>query len=179
MTKVKLLIFFIIGITFSTLIAGCGFHSQTLNDIPPQLRTVYLDSPNPYSQLSVQLRRVLTSLNVHLTKTAQAAPITLRIVDNTMTANVPTILYSGNAISYTYTLVTHIEITKWNGKLIYGPKRLSVSRSLLQNANQVYTPDASILVKRELTRTMVTLIYNQITALNTRKLLNKASTKKS
>lgn len=173
MTKVKLFLFFLIGTVIFNL-AGCGFHSQTIQDIPPQLRTIYLDSPNPYSPLTVQLRRTLKSINVHITQTAQAAPVTLRIISNNMTPNIPSIIYSGNATSYSYTLKTTFEIAKRNGEIIFGPKTLHISRSVLQNANQVYTPDATDLLKRELTRSMVTLIYNQITALNTWKALNKA-----
>ena len=179
MMKLKLFTFFAIGIMLCALLTGCGFHAQTPNDIPLQLRRIYLYSPNPYIPLTVQLRRILTSLNVRFTTTAKGAPVTLRIIDNKMTANIPTILYSGNANSYTYTLVTDIEIAKRNGKIIYGPKRLSISRSLLQNVNQLYTPNASALMKRELTHTMVTLIYNHITSLKTRHALQKAFSNKS
>jgi len=174
MKKIKLPLFFFIGFVACSLLAACGFHSQTINDIPPQLRIIYLDSPNPYSPLAVQLRRVLASIKVHITKTAQAAPVTLSITSSKMTANIPSIIYSGNATSYSYTLVTTFKVIKRNGEVIFGPKTLSISQSLLQNANQVYTPNATVLLKKELTRTMVTLIYNEITALKMQKALNKA-----
>ena len=169
-------ILFIIASLMVTL-SGCLLQPRSPNDIPPKLRTLYLDTPNPYSPLSVQLQRLLQSLNVHLTNSAETAPVTLHIMKSEWSDNIQAITYSGNATTYSYTLTTRFELLSRKGKPLIGPTSLRVTRSLIQNANQVYTPNATRLVKREMIRTMVTLIYNQLTSQQTRQMLTKTTSR--
>lgn len=167
-----------LGIIMGGVLVGCGFHSRSPSNIPPQLRTVYLDTPNPYSHLSMQVRRTLESLNVHLVKSQKKAPVTIHIISSTMTHDTPTIFYSGNAVSYTYSFSVKLELLSKDGKNITGSTTLNISRSLLQNANQVYTPEATAMMERQLTTIMTSLIYNYLTSANVRKALHNAFIKK-
>ncbi|OYK79809.1 hypothetical protein CbuD7E6568_07755 [Coxiella burnetii] len=161
MKKIRLIIPLLMVIFISSL-SACGFKPRSPNDIPPQLRILYLDAPNPYDPLVVQLSRTLRALNVHLTQTREAAPVTLRIGHIGWETVIPTILYSSNATTYSYTLSVDFVVETQDGRTIKGPANLTLTRSLLQNANQVYTPNATRLMKQEMTRTMVTLIYNYL-----------------
>src|SRR3990167_2953593 len=145
-----------------SMLTNCGLHSRSPSDIPPQLHTLYLDTSNPDSHLSLQLKRTLASLDVHVVPSSTEAPVTLRIMSSAMTHDTPTIFYSGNAVSYTYSLSTTLQLVKRNGKPIAGATTLNVTRSLLQNANQVYTPEATRMMERQLTTTMTSLIYNYL-----------------
>ena len=174
MKKLQFIISILITTFICSTLTACGFRPRSARDIPPPLRTIYLDTPNPYSQLTVQLRRTLQAVDVHVTKTAQAAPVTLRIINSRWSYYIPTILYSGNATKYSYTLTVTFALETRNGKVAVGPKTLGYTRTLLQNANQVYTPNATRLMKREITHTMVTLIYDFLISNNTSQALNKA-----
>ena len=178
MKKSKLLLSLLLGLTLSSVLVGCGFKFRSASEVPPQLHTVYLDTPNPYSRLTTRLGRTLKSVHIHLAYSQRWAPVTLHIISNQMSNSIPTILYSGNATPYTYTLSTRFELLKSNGTVILPPSTLSLSDSLLQNANQIYTPESNVLIERQLTRTMATLIYYRLIASDTRKALEKALPKK-
>ena len=165
MKKIRLIIPLLMLIFISSSLSACGFKPRSPNDIPSQLRILYLDAPNnPYDPLVVQLSRTLHALNVHLTQTREAAPITLRISHIDWETVIPTILYISNTTTYSYALSVDFVVETQDGRTIKGPGNLTLTRSLLQNTNQVYTLNATRLMKREMTRTMVTLIYNHLVA---------------
>lgn len=153
------LIIILLSTSLALLLTGCGFKPRSPEDVPPALRVLYLDSPNPYAPLTVQLERALKALKVRFVNSPHEAPVTLRIVSNAFTYTLPNIVNSGMAYTYSYRLFVTYELENAKGTIIYGPRRINISRSLLQNANQLYTPNATQLMKQEVTRTTVLLIY--------------------
>lgn len=61
--------------------AACGYQLQGVTRYPPELSAVYLDVPDPTSDLAVQLRRSLTASGVTLARGATDATATLAIVN--------------------------------------------------------------------------------------------------
>ncbi len=74
----RLLIFLLVLASFAP--AACGFQLQGVTRFPPELSAVYLDVPDPTSDLAVQLRRSLTASGVTLARDATDATATLSIV---------------------------------------------------------------------------------------------------
>lgn len=153
-------------------LTACGFSPRSASDVPPSLHILYLDSPNPYSPLVVQLQRTLQSVDVHIVNTIDEAPVILRIITNDFYYHIPTILDSGDAVTYSYTVKVTYQLQTKTGENITAPKTISITRSLIQNANQVYTPNATQLMKREITRTVVILIYHDLLSQGTRQALD-------
>lgn len=60
-------------------LAACGFRLQGVTTYPAELSAVYLDVPDPNSDLAFQLRRTLTAAGVTLAREAPAATATIRI----------------------------------------------------------------------------------------------------
>lgn len=60
-------------------VSACGFQLQGISSYPPELAAVYLDLPDPNSDLAVQLRRSLAAGGVTLVQDATEATATLRI----------------------------------------------------------------------------------------------------
>ena len=60
-------------------LSACGFQLQGVSSFPPELAAVYLDLPDPNSDLAVQLRRSLAAGGVKLAHDASAATATLRV----------------------------------------------------------------------------------------------------
>ncbi|WP_100622925.1 LPS assembly lipoprotein LptE [Candidatus Coxiella mudrowiae] len=160
--KIRAIFILLIGTLICSTVAGCGFKLRSPNDIPPYLCILYIDSPNPYDLLTIQLSRTLQALNVHLTKTREDAPVILRIININWEPLIPAILYSRTATFYTYLLSVDFDLETVNGQILMGPKNLTLRRRLIQNANQIYTPNATRLMKQEMTRTMVSLIYKDL-----------------
>lgn len=112
MKKIFVIIIYIVIIAFiSSNIFSCGFQFRSPNEIPPCLRILYLDSPDPYDPLVIQLSRILRALNVHLTN-SHIAPMTLRIIQIEWKTTIPSVLYSNNAITYSYSLNVNLVIEK-------------------------------------------------------------------
>ena len=160
-TKLKRFLFFQLIFLCSTLI-GCGFKPRSPNDISPYLHILYIDSPNPYDPLVVQLSRSLKALNVRLTKIKENAPVILRIINIKWEPLIPAILYSSTTTSYTYLLSIDFDLETRNRKILMGPKNLTLRRLLIQNVNQIYTPNATRLMKQEMIRTTISLIFKDL-----------------
>ena len=154
------------------LLTACGFSPRSANNLSPDLHLIYIDTPNPDSPFIAQLERTLQSANVRLVNDIDDAPVTLHLTSQ-WSYDIPTILNSGYATTYTYTFSTTYQLQTPTGTVITDPKNISVTRSLIQNANQVYTPEATELMKREITRTVVILLYHDLTSQNTRLVLKK------
>jgi len=60
-------------------ISACGFQLQGVTTYSPQLAAVYLDVPDPNSELAFQLRRSLESAGVTLARNSTDATATIRI----------------------------------------------------------------------------------------------------
>lgn len=155
--------FFILASTICITIIGCGFKKRSSNDIPYYLHTLHIESANPYDPLTIQLVRTLQALNVHFTKTRKGALI-LRISNISWMPPMPTIFYSSIATPYTYVLKVNFDLETVNGKILI-TKTLTLRRQLIQTPSQVYTPNATQLMKQEMTRTMVSLIYKYLVTL--------------
>ncbi len=167
--RIKLILIFITTL----LLSGCGFHSHSPKDVPVLLKTLYIDSYNPYNPVTVQVTRMLQGLNIHIVNDPADAPLTLRIRRNIWTPDVPTIIFSGNAHSYSYTLTTKFSLITRDGKYIISPTSVSSASSVLLNSNQVYAPNATALMKSEIVRTISISIFNSLVSPGTKQTLDK------
>ncbi|SRR3989339_1119176 len=152
------------------LLVGCGFHLRSAQDFPPQLRTLNLKTPNPYSSFTTSLTDLLTSMNVQLTKNA---PYTLNISQIEFNNPQAAITTTTQAVTYTYTLTITYSIEK-HSKVIVAPQTLTTSQSVMMNVNQIYNSNSSALTQRELEHTMMDLLYNQFISDNVRMALEKS-----
>jgi LPS-assembly lipoprotein len=67
------------GLLVVLSLAGCGFHLQGATTVPSTLSPVYLDVPDPNSDLAFHLRRTLTAAGVTFARDPSATTATLRV----------------------------------------------------------------------------------------------------
>lgn len=158
----------LISILICGILTACGFKPRSINDITQQMHVLYLDSSNPYHPLVIQLRRTLQGLNVQFTQFRKNAPVILRVNDINWNTVVPPIISITNIITYTYVLHVTVALETKAGERIRGPRTFSLSRTLVQNNIQLYTLNADRLMKREMIRTMVDLVYHYLTITSNR-----------
>ena len=150
-------IIIIIALTLS--LTACAFHPRNAEDIPLQLKTIYLNTDNPYSEFTTQLKNMLQSLDIKLAKSRFRAPYQIRIKHYKFTQSHPALTTTMLAVTFTYSLRLNLSIYNKAGKSIIGPLKLSTSRTVVQNASQVYTPGTATLAKQELRRDLISRIY--------------------
>ncbi|AJC50636.1 Rare lipoprotein B [Coxiella endosymbiont of Amblyomma americanum] len=157
--KIRVIFLILISVLICNALVGCGFQPRLSGDVPSCLRSIYIDSSQFCDPLIIQLRKTLQALTVHITKQKETALVILRIIDIHWKPLIPNILYSNGTTSYIYLLSVDFDLETRNGKILIGPKNITLQRHLIQNISQVYTPNANQLMKKEMVEAMVSLIY--------------------
>ena len=153
------------------LAAGCGFKPRKAADIPPELHTLHIETPNPNSTLSTQLTALLYSLKINLTPSAKDAKVTLHIDNITFTHDQPDITTSGEAVTFIYTMHVNAELIRQSDHHVITQKTFQAQQPLLLNTNQVYAQGVSTLIRRTLQREIIALIYDWLIAEQTQQQL--------
>lgn len=163
------------ALIFCAMIAlsGCGFHLRSAESIPPELRILYLQTPNPYSAFSTQLHDVLSALNIQLTDSPAHAPIILDVVATRLTHNDPAIQSTSAAINYTFVYSTTVELINAQGAIIAGPTTLVTRRVITLNSSQVINSSIGVSTSQQMIRQNVDKIYFWLISNNTRQALAK------
>lgn len=63
-------------------LSACGFQLQGANQLPESMSVTYIESRNPYSDVSVALRRNLVGAGVTVTRLRSEATAVLRLIDD-------------------------------------------------------------------------------------------------
>ncbi|MCK4869590.1 MAG: hypothetical protein KAS93_00595 [Gammaproteobacteria bacterium] len=157
---------------FITLtIAGCGFHLRGKDILPPQLKTIQLQSNRPYGDIELALQRSLTSEGATVVR-SNSAPYIIRIKNSNFTHNNQNMVSQSQATVYSFTYKTTFDLVNKKGKKIMAVQTVSTSRSVIMSPNEVLAASGEVdIVKNELKRDLVFQIMNRIGSLNTRKAL--------
>ena len=164
--------FLLVLITLSLLTTGCYWHLRNANEIPPQLKVIYLDAEYLESRFDVQLLDLLRALRITLVQKPQAAPYTLHVFDYSLQHNNAVVSSTNVAITYVYTLAVSVSITGPNGQIIVPPHQIRASRSVTVNTNQIFTVNSTSVFQQDLQREGINLIYYWLTSAQIRNRLN-------
>jgi len=143
---------------------SCYWHLRNPNEVPPQLKVLYLDADNVDSHFYLQLVNLLKSMQITLVKTPQQAPYTLHAYHYSLEHNNPIVVTTNVAITYTYTLLVTVSITDPGGKIVVPPHTVMTTRDVTVNTNQIFTINTTSIFQEELQREAIDLIYYWLTA---------------
>lgn len=152
----------VILVILTLVVSSCGFHTRAASNIPMLYRKMYLETDFPYDSLTTQLKDQLTAVKIALVDDKNT-PVTLRLGAPKFTHDMPSVSSSSYAVTYTYTLSISVTLITKDGTVLAGPKTFNASDGLMLNANQIYTTSAAPLLKRELERNIIDLIYHWLT----------------
>ncbi|MDF1796805.1 MAG: hypothetical protein P1U63_09740 [Coxiellaceae bacterium] len=147
--------------SLSIIIAGCGIHFRSPDELPAGLRSMYLQTSDPYSNLSNLLNRMFAALDIKMAKSPDKADYIFEVIGTTFDHDNPAITTSNQAITLTYRLLLIFQI-KQGGKVVFGPRSLTATREVILNANQLFMNNVSPLVKQQLDRRMTDLVFDQL-----------------
>jgi len=178
--RIVLLIFLwsIIVIVFG----GCGFHlgDNTIN-VPKELQTIYLQTNNPYSHFTKQLKRICQRYGISIVDDINQAPLILDILSHQ-----ETILPLGNAnttSSNIYQLSYHVkfaiktlsEQNKTETTNVIGPKTLSASNTLTLPNNTLPNNDSQTkIIFQTLQVNVIKMLLNDLSSVDTRQKLTQS-----
>ena len=144
-------------------LSACGFHLRKQPPLPPELKTLYLQSEQPYELLTLQLTQILQSMGVTLVDTPKEAPVTLKIFNERYTTSVLSESASSSTKQYTLFLTVQYEMLGTNGKVLFGPKTVKEQSNYTINENQVSSTNTQQnALKEEMQRDAVFSILMQL-----------------
>lgn len=149
----------------SLLLAGCGFHLQGRQTLPPVLAAAYLDPVDAQSDFYLGLRGALRASGSRLQEAAVPGAATIRIIDDGTSERV--LAVSARNVQTAYQLNYRVRIAvSSGGRELIAPEEHSVSRE--------YSFDAAALLAKErekeaqsaaLAEDLVTIVMRRLASL--------------
>lgn len=161
-------------IIVSLLLTGCGFKLRGQEPLPPQLRTLYLETKAPYSPLTKQLRQILPASGITLVSTRSQAPLALEIINDSQSQQV-TGISTTQVMQYslTYTLIYQIRDSK--GRVLFNPHTIKATRTFTANFNQMLGGSLEQnLLYNDMRQDIISQLLNQLSSRNTAKAVTQS-----
>ena len=139
---------------------GCGFHLRGTVQIPPELKTIQLQSANPNSSLTKTLISYLTNAHVKITESAPVRLILSGEKEEKRTAS-----YTSRAKTAEYELIQSVtfEVTSQKGKNLASPQTLSVRKTYNYNDRKIVgMSEEEDLLRKEMNSELAAGIFRSL-----------------
>jgi LPS-assembly lipoprotein len=165
---------FFIFFSLPWLLSGCGFHLRGPTELPPPLKNVYLQTQQPYGELTKDLTQYLTLSGAHLTNSASQADTILVIKQESTDQQLLGVGGTQQTRQYNLILTVAFEITNKQGVVLVPLQALSETRTLAVQANQILgSSNETTNLYQQMRRTIVYNIMNRLASKETAILLKK------
>lgn len=129
----RYILFFIVLI----LLTSCGFQPRGPMPLAPPLRTLYLQTTDPYGQLARNLKQYLKMSGVQLTATPKEATTLLAILSEEPLQQLVSASSSQQTRQYNLILKVTFQITDAHGRVLVSPQTVSEMCTLTIQADQI------------------------------------------
>jgi len=142
----KKLLFIFLG-TILLSLSGCGFHLQGAMKLAPPFQKLYLQTNDPYGQLSRKLQQYLKMSNVQMVTNPNDAQVILVILQDDTLKNLLSVNGTQQTRSYNIEVRVTFAVTDNKGRILILPQALTESRVITVQSNQVLgsSNEASLL----------------------------------
>lgn len=165
--------------SLSLLVSACGFKMRTNSNWPHALRRIYYVPENPYTSLAVRLKSLLKTMNVALVSSPKQARYSLFITNDQFTSSHAEVVNANLPSTVTYTQTATITIENNHTKKTVVRQTFSATQSITLNANQIYVPNSSGMIRQSLNQDIQTHIYYWLTSKNIKSRLAYATQHKN
>ena len=155
MKSIKTLCF--VGAT--AFLTACGWHFDNGAAVPAELKTMALESSDPYSEMSMAMRKQLLSNNVNLVPAKQGVPV-LRLNKQTSSDKVASVFKQGREAEKVLTFDVEASVRLANGETY--PISAKINRTFFDNSRAALAKSA----ERD-------VIWNDMREQAARQLINK------
>ena len=143
----------------TALLTACGWHFDNGAAVPAELKTMALESSDPYSEMSMAMRKQLLSNNVNLVPAKQGVPV-LRLNKQTSSDKVASVFKQGREAEKVLTLDVEASVRLVNGETY--PISAKINRTFFDNSRAALAKSA----ERD-------VIWNDMREQAARQLINK------
>jgi LPS-assembly lipoprotein len=161
---------------FLTLLCltSCGFHLRGNVSLAPPLHKLYIQTNDPYGQLTRYLQQYFKTSDVELVSTPEAASTILSILSETETRNLMSIDITQLTRQYNLILTVSYEITTPQGKTLVPRQTVSETRTIPIKSNQILAgSNEETTLYEQMRQAIVYDIVNQLSSNITTSLLSK------
>lgn len=156
-----------VSLLLCLLLSACGFHLQSQQSLPPQLKALYFKDNTPYHALNRQLKNTLRHLNTTLVCQPNQAPFTLEILsihENTQEIG-NTLNNSISTRAYLLTSYLTFTITRADGSEVVAPLTVNASRHFVLPGNVLLdNSDEQNIAKTALQQTLIDLLLDRLSS---------------
>ena len=143
----------------TAFLTACGWHFDNGAAVPAELKTMALESSDPYSEMSMAMRKQLLSNNVNLVPAKQGVPV-LRLNKQTSSDKVASVFKQGREAEKVLTLDVEASVRWANGETY--PISAKINRTFFDNSRAALAKSA----ERD-------VIWNDMREQAARQLINK------
>jgi len=143
----------------TAFLTACGWHFDNGAAVPTELKTMALESSDPYSEMSMAMRKQLLSNNVNLVPAKQGVPV-LRLNKQTSSDKVASVFKQGREAEKVLTLDVEASVRLGNGETY--PISAKINRTFFDNSRAALAKSA----ERD-------VIWNDMREQAARQLINK------
>lgn len=174
MKQLKSIKLIVIAMLLTLVCTSCHWQLRSPNEVPPQLKVLYLDAGSVESHFLVKLKNLLESMHIQKVAHPTLAPFALRVSNYSLVRNNPSVSTTNVAITYIFTLQVTVAILGTDGHIIVPPRQIVATRNITVNVNQIFTINSTNLFQQELQREVINLMYYWLTSESTQRLLVSA-----
>jgi len=128
--------FLVAVLAAAALAGGCGFTlAGTVGRLPPVMRTVYLNSSQPYGGLENDLRRAIIANGGGVANERSSATAVLDILEESQQRRVLAVNSRGRPQEYALTYTVRYELLDAHGKQLLAPAKIQLRRDLAYSVN--------------------------------------------
>lgn len=157
------------------LMTSCGFHLQGMLNLAPPLQRLYLETADPYGQLSRSLQQYLRMSNVELVSSPVQATTILHIMHDDIARSLINVSSSQQTRQYNLIVTVTYEITNNRGQVLLGPEVMTETRALtVQSDQELGSSNEANLFYQQMRRTLAYSIMNRIASRQVTNVVNHA-----
>jgi LPS-assembly lipoprotein len=118
-------------------LTGCGFHPRGTVTLAPPLQSVYVESHDPYSELTRNIQQSFKSSHVHLTASPAEASTVFEIMQESATQQLLSVGGTQQTRQYNLVLAVTFQVTTPKGVILLPAQTVSETQTLTVQADQI------------------------------------------
>jgi outer membrane lipopolysaccharide assembly protein LptE/RlpB len=178
--QTKALFFMLVTFLTCFLLSACGFHLAGREQIPVQLKQLYVTSHDPYSDFSKQIKQALRLHHITLVSNPTQARFTLLLSNTALSTSQTSIGSNQQTRQYNAVFTSHFILKDNKTQATISDFTLSQQQAVTLFSNKLIenTPQLE-QTQQTLQRDVISQLFFHLDAENTRAALNKATHKKA
>ncbi|VAX11881.1 hypothetical protein MNBD_GAMMA24-2326 [hydrothermal vent metagenome] len=155
-------VFFICAAIF---LQSCGFHLRGLVEMPPELKSIYIEGGLPNSQMREILRQKLIGSQVNVLERPEKSGAVLRILKDKITRRIASVNTLGQPNEYELKYSLSYQLEDGRGRALLVPREISLLRTYRYDPDNILSVEEEAQrIKLEMARSAVNQMLRQISA---------------